>query len=57
MKQKPCKSLQKTATGKAYASPALIRYGNVRELTSGGSFGAPEANPMIPDQPPYKLRP
>ena len=42
------------AVKKVYIPPTLTKYGNLAELTAGGSGDSAEPNPQNPGQPPHK---
>jgi len=50
MSVKTEKEQENIKSKKPYTSPELKHFGAIRELTTGGSFGAPEGGP--PPSPP-----
>lgn len=51
------KAQYKTRSKKPYASPILKRFGTIKELTTGGTPGAPEGVVLPPGTPPIPRRP
>lgn len=54
MEEKLIEQEEPTVEKKVYTPPAVTVYGNLTELTAGGSGVQGEPNPGQPNQPPFK---